>query len=124
MRREERHADDPSGIDILHLGRPGRHRGGDERVLRRDTAVSLAPRAAGRRLDPLLLSSGRVEHFQAAFYLRNGTTNGLAMRISIARERFVGAGLQEKLSLRNESTERLEVEVALEAEADFADIAR
>jgi glycogen debranching enzyme len=72
---------------------------------------------------PLLLSSGRVEHFQAAFYLRNGTTNGLPRDgISIARERFVGTGLQEKLSLRNECTERLEVEVALEAEADFADI--
>jgi glycogen debranching enzyme len=72
---------------------------------------------------PLLLSSGRVEHFQAAFYLRNGTTNGLPRDgISIARERFVGTGLQEKLSLRNECTERLELEVALEAEADFADI--
>ena len=35
---------------------------------------------------PLLLSSGRVEHFKAAFYLRNGTTNGLPRdAISIAR---------------------------------------
>jgi len=72
---------------------------------------------------PLLLSSGRVEHFQAAFYLRNGTSNGLPKdAISISRERFVGTGLQEKVALRNESTERIEVELALEAEADFADI--
>jgi glycogen debranching enzyme len=72
---------------------------------------------------PLLLSSGRVEHFQAAFYLRNGTANGLPRDgISIARERFVGTGLQEKLSLRNECTERIELDVDLEAEADFADI--
>ena len=72
---------------------------------------------------PLLLSSGRVEHFQAAFYLRNGTANGLPRdSISIARERFVGTGMQERITLRNESPERLEVEVALEAEADFADI--
>src|SRR6188474_2036807 len=72
---------------------------------------------------PLLLSSGRVEHFQAAFYLRNGTSNGLPKdAISISRERFVGTGLQEKVALRNESTERIELEVALEAEADFADI--
>ena len=36
---------------------------------------------------PLLLSSGRVEHFQAGFYLRNGTANGLPRdSISIARE--------------------------------------
>ena len=72
---------------------------------------------------PLLLSSGRVEHFQAAFYLRNGTANGLPRdAISIARARFVGTGMQEKVTLRNESTERIELEVALEAEADFADI--
>jgi glycogen debranching enzyme len=72
---------------------------------------------------PLLLSSGRVEHFQAAFYLRNGTSNGLPRdAISIARERFVGTGMQEKVWLRNECTERIELEVALEAEADFADI--
>ena len=42
--------------------------------------------------------------------------------ISIARERFVGTGMQERVTLRNESPERLEVEVAIEAEADFADI--
>ena len=72
---------------------------------------------------PLLLSSGRVEHFQAGFYLRNGTANGLPRdSISIARERFVSTGMQERVTLRNESPERLEIEVALEAEADFADI--
>jgi glycogen debranching enzyme len=72
---------------------------------------------------PLLLSSGRVEHFKAAFYLRNGAANGLPRdAMSISRERFVGTGMQERISLRNESTDRLEVEVALETEADFADI--
>ena len=72
---------------------------------------------------PLLLSSGRVEHFQAAFYLRNGTANGLPRdAVSIARERFVSVGMQERVTLRNESPKRLEIDVALEAEADFADI--
>jgi glycogen debranching enzyme len=72
---------------------------------------------------PLLLSSGRVEHFKAAFYLRNGTANGLPRdAMSISRERFIGTGMQERISLRNETTAALEVEVALEAEADFADI--
>ena len=73
--------------------------------------------------EPLLLSSGRVEHFQAAFYLRNGTADGLPKdAISIARERFVGSGMQERITLRNESPEPLDIAVALEAEADFADI--
>ena len=72
---------------------------------------------------PLLLSSGRVEHFRAAFYLRNGTATGLPRdAISIARERFIGTGMQERITLRNESPEPLEVDVSLEAEADFADI--
>ena len=72
---------------------------------------------------PLLLSSGRVEHFQAAFYLRNRTANGLPKdAISIARQRFIGTGMQERITLRNESPDPLELDVALEAEADFADI--
>ena len=72
---------------------------------------------------PLLLSSGRVEHFRAAFYLRNGTATGLPRdAISVARERFIGTGMQERITLRNESPEPLEVDVSLEAEADFADI--
>jgi glycogen debranching enzyme len=72
---------------------------------------------------PLLLSSGRVEHFKAAFYLRNRTVNGLPKdSISIARERFVGTGMQERVFVRNESPERLEIELVLEAASDFADI--
>ena len=81
----------------------------------------LVIRVAGA--SPLLLSSGRVEHFQAAFYLRNGIANGLPRdSISIARERFVSTGLQEKVTLRNECIHRVDLELTLEAEADFADI--
>jgi len=72
---------------------------------------------------PLLLSSGRVEHFQAAFYLRNRPVNGMPKdSISIARERFVGTGMQERIAIRNESPEPLELDVVLETESDFADI--
>jgi glycogen debranching enzyme len=72
---------------------------------------------------PLLLSSGRVEHFKAAFYLRNSTANGLSRdSLSIARERFIGTGMYERISVRNESTERIDVDLRVEAEADFADI--
>lgn len=72
---------------------------------------------------PLLLSSGRVEHFQAAFYLRNRTVDGMPKDgVSISRERFIGTGMQERIAIRNESPSRLELHVALEVEADFADI--
>ena len=42
---------------------------------------------------PLLLSSGKVEYFSAAFYLRNPIAGGLpADTVSITRQRFVGDG--------------------------------
>src|SRR5215218_1434994 len=72
---------------------------------------------------PLLLSSGKVEYFSAAFYLRNPVAQGLAQdSLSIARERFVGEGMQDHLIVRNEATVPLVFELALEVAADFADI--
>ncbi len=81
----------------------------------------LVLRVEGER--PLLLSSGRVEHFAAAFYLRNPSVNGLPHdALSIARERFVGTGMQERIAVQNETMEKLAFEVSLELGADFADI--
>ena len=72
---------------------------------------------------PLLLSSGKVEYFSAAFYLRNAVVDGLAQDVlSIARARFVGEGMQDHVVLRNEGNEELAVELALEVGTDFADI--
>jgi glycogen debranching enzyme len=73
---------------------------------------------------PLLLSSGRVHHFSAAFFLRNGNSDGVPHdALSIARERFVGTtGMQERVAVRNVSMQRLEFALSMELEADFADI--
>jgi glycogen debranching enzyme len=72
---------------------------------------------------PLLLSSGRVEYFSAAFYLRNPVGDGLPHdSLSIARARFVGEGMQDHLVLRNEGSESLTFELALDVGTDFADI--
>src|ERR671924_985881 len=55
---------------------------------------------------PLLLSSGVVEYFSAAFYLRNPLAGGLPQdTISISRRRFVGEGMQERIVVRNEGME-------------------
>ena len=63
---------------------------------------------------PLLLSSGRVQHFSAAFFLRNPNTGSLPhVTLSIARERFVGTGLKDRITVRNVSMERLEFELSL-----------
>jgi glycogen debranching enzyme len=72
---------------------------------------------------PLLLSSGKVEYFSAAFFLRNPHAGGLGLDvISILRERFVGEGMQDVIAVQNQSMERQSFELALELEADFADI--
>ena len=81
----------------------------------------LVLRVGGAR--PLPLSAGRLQHFAAAFYLRNPPLDGLpGDSLSIARRRFVGTGLQERIAVRNESMDRLEFELSLELGADFADI--
>ncbi|MBA3475400.1 MAG: hypothetical protein H0T10_01440, partial [Actinobacteria bacterium] len=72
---------------------------------------------------PLLLSSGKVEYFSAAFYLRNPLAAGLRQdALSIARERFVGEGMQDHVVLRNETAEPLRFQLELEVATDFADI--
>jgi glycogen debranching enzyme len=72
---------------------------------------------------PLLLSSGRVEYFSAAFYSRNPLAGGLEQDVlSIARHRFVGDGLQDHIVIRNETLERIAFTVELDFGTDFADI--
>lgn len=72
---------------------------------------------------PLLLSSGRVEYFSAAFYLRNPVAGGLAPDcVSIARTRFVGRAMQDHVVISNESMAEVSLQVTLEVAADFADI--
>ena len=72
---------------------------------------------------PLLLSSGTIEYFSAAFYLRNPVANGLVQdSLSIARERFVGNGMQDHLVVRNETAASLRFELTLDVGTDFADI--
>ncbi|MGL6278015.1 MAG: amylo-alpha-1,6-glucosidase [Gaiella sp.] len=72
---------------------------------------------------PLPLGAGRVEYFNAAFYLRNAVTPTLPRdTISIARHRFIATGLSERLRVRNEGASRLAFDVTLAVGADFADI--
>ena len=52
---------------------------------------------------PLLLSSGKVEYFSAAFFLRNPLAGGLGQDVlSIVRERFVGDGMQDTVVVQNQ----------------------
>ncbi len=72
---------------------------------------------------PLLLSSDKVEYFSAAFYMRNPLAGGLQQdQLSIARRRFIGEGMQDTVTIENETPESVSFEVSLEFGSDFADI--
>jgi glycogen debranching enzyme len=72
---------------------------------------------------PLLLSSGRIEPFAAAFYLRNPLARDLPQdAVLIVRRRFVNDALRDRLVLENGAGQRLELELQLELGSDFADI--
>ena len=72
---------------------------------------------------PLLLSSGKVDYFSAAFYLRNAPVDGLAQdSVAISRERFVSETLQERIMVENVTTQPVSFELAIEVASDFADI--
>ena len=72
---------------------------------------------------PLVLSSDRVEYFSAAFYMRNPLAEGLRQdQLSIARTRFVGEGMQDHITVENQTLEAVSFELVLEFGTDFADI--
>src|SRR5215510_10719646 len=72
---------------------------------------------------PLLLSSGKVEYFSAAFFLRNPVAGGLPQNsLSIVRHRFVGDGMQDRVTVQNQSIEPIAFELAIDVGTDFADI--
>ena len=116
--------DDPRGLDLLHLRRARRHRGRRRSGLFADDTRFLSRlRLTVNGASPLLLSSGKVEYFSAAFFLRNPLAGGLPQdALSIIRDRFVGDGMQDHVIVENNSIEPVAFELALELEADFADI--
>ena len=72
---------------------------------------------------PLLVDSRNVEHFAAFFCLRNRPSGTLPENaLLISRDRFVGGGLQDRLVATCQAMEPIAFELALELEADFADI--
>jgi glycogen debranching enzyme len=66
---------------------------------------------------PLLLTSGVPSHFAGAFFLRNASSE-----LSVRRDRVVGHGLQERVTVESNARRPLEVLLELDLAADFADI--
>ena len=72
---------------------------------------------------PLLLSAGKAEYYSAAYFLRNPPAEGLRQdSVSIARHRFVGEGMQDRITVQNQTRKPVSLELALGFGNDFADI--
>ena len=115
---------DPRGLDVLHLRRPRRRRRGDERLLRARHSLPLGARADDQRraAAAALLGAGRVllRGVLPPQPARRRAAAGHAL--DLARRRFVGEGMQERIMLRNEGMEPVSFELGLEIGRDFADI--
>jgi len=72
---------------------------------------------------PGVLSTDDVHYYEVQFFLVP-TTGSVYVDadVSIIRRRTIGAGLCEQLLIRNERSEAVDLDVRLEAAADFADL--
>jgi glycogen debranching enzyme len=75
----------------------------------------------GERLNPLSVDD--LQYFETRFFLVPGTgTVYVDAKLSVIRQRSVGAGFQEKLTILNHEDEPIDVKVRLDAGCDFADL--
>ncbi len=75
----------------------------------------------GTRLNPL--STDDLQYFESRFFLVPGTgTVYIDAKLSVIRQRAVGGGFHEELTLLNHLADPVTVEVRIEADSDFADL--
>ena len=75
----------------------------------------------GQRLNSLSVDD--LQYFQSRFFLVPGTgTVYIDAKLSVIRERAVGDGFHEELTLLNHESEPIELEVRIDAASDFADL--
>lgn len=102
------------------LGDVGR---GSEGLYAADTRMLSKCRLVVDGASPLLLTSRAVDYFNSVHYVRNAPTARLPQdSIFIARERFIGESLTERLVVSNECMSRLHFDLVVELASDFASI--
>ena len=75
----------------------------------------------GQRLNSLSVDD--LQYFQSRFFLVPGTgTVYIDAKLSVIRERSVGNGFHEELTILNHENEPVDLEVRVEAASDFADL--
>jgi glycogen debranching enzyme len=75
----------------------------------------------GERLNPLSVDD--LQYFEARFFLVPGTgTVYVDAKVSVIRRRAVGEGFREEITILNHDEKAVQLEVRVEAAADFADL--
>jgi len=75
----------------------------------------------GQRLNALSVDD--LQYFEARFFLVPGTgTVYVDAKLSVIRQRAVGNGFHEELTILNHATEPVELTVRIDADSDFADL--
>ena len=75
----------------------------------------------GQRLNPLSVDD--LQYFEARFFLVPGTgTVYIDAKLSVIRERAVGGGFHEELTVMNHDETPVDLEIRIEAASDFADL--
>src|SRR5688572_32925968 len=75
----------------------------------------------GDRLTPLSIDD--LQYFEARFFLVPGPSAVyIDAKVSVIRQRTVGNGFREQLTILNHDDEPLDVVVRVEADCDFADL--
>jgi glycogen debranching enzyme len=75
----------------------------------------------GQRLNPLSVDD--LQYFETRFFLVPGTgTVYIDAKLSVIRQRAVGNGFHEELTILNHDEQPVELEVRVEAGSDFADL--
>ena len=75
----------------------------------------------GQRLNSLSVDD--LQYFQSRFFLVPGTgTVYIDAKLSVIRERAVGNGFHEELTILNHENEPVDLEVRVDAASDFADL--
>ncbi|MEX2101372.1 MAG: glycogen debranching N-terminal domain-containing protein [Actinomycetota bacterium] len=72
---------------------------------------------------PTVLRSHTVDYYSASFFLANPQLPGLPQNtLAIRRQRFVGDGVRENITVHSYAHEPVQVEIRLAAGVDFADL--
>ena len=75
----------------------------------------------GQRLNPLSVDD--LQYFETRFFLVPGTgTVYIDAKLSVIRQRAVGGGFHEELTILNHDEAPVDLEVRIEAACDFADL--